>query len=100
MVGFGLAGINTRTDDPRPDRPRLCNMAAVPIEDVLAGRPATFSWQELLNGKPSPADLRRFIEATPVLDYAALEPGERRPSDPATRSRASSWRRVSGAACG
>src|SRR6516162_9537282 len=53
-------------------------MAAVPIESVLADRPATFSWRELLNGSPStPVDVRKFIKATPVLDFNSLEPGKK-----------------------
>jgi uncharacterized protein len=48
------------------------------FEDVLAGRPAAFSWQELLVGHPPAAsDLRRLIEVRPVLDYSALQPGKR-----------------------
>jgi hypothetical protein len=55
---------------------RPLSMAATTIEAALAGPPATFSWQELLNGKqPAPADLRRFIEVHPVLNFSALEPG-------------------------
>jgi hopanoid biosynthesis associated RND transporter like protein HpnN len=77
MVGFALAGVNsgqlTLDQTARP-----FNMAAVPIENVLADRPATFSWRELLNGTPStPADLRKLIEATPVLDFNSLEPGKK-----------------------
>ena len=46
------------------------------LSDVLAGKPATFSWQELLQGRPLPADqLRHFIEVQPALDFAALQPG-------------------------
>src|SRR6202035_3769733 len=53
-------------------------MFARPIEDVLAGQPASFSWRELVNPKPpTPNDLRRFIEIRPVLDYGALEPGKK-----------------------
>jgi hopanoid biosynthesis associated RND transporter like protein HpnN len=52
-------------------------MAAEPVENVLADRPATFSWRELLSGMPStPGDLRKFIEASPVLDFNSLEPGK------------------------
>jgi uncharacterized protein len=52
-------------------------MAADTIEDVLAGRPAHFSWQVMLKGEPpQPRDLRRFIEARPVLDFGELEPGK------------------------
>ena len=51
-------------------------MAAAPLEAVVLGRPAHFSWSELMRGKPpEPMDLRRFIEVQPVLDYSALEPG-------------------------
>ena len=54
------------------------SMAAVTLEDVLAGRPASFSWQELIRGAPpQPGDLRRYIQIRPVLDFASLEPGQR-----------------------
>ena len=54
------------------------SMAATTLENVLAGRPASFSWQELMRGEPpEPADLRRFIQIRPVLDYGALEPGRK-----------------------
>jgi hopanoid biosynthesis associated RND transporter like protein HpnN len=77
VVGFALAGINTG-QMTLEQAARAFNMAAVPIEDVLDGRPATFSWHELLNGTPAtPSDLRKFIQATPVLDYNALEPGKK-----------------------
>ena len=47
------------------------------IEDVLAGRPAAFSWRELFSGRSAEAsDLRRFIEIEPVLDFSALQPGK------------------------
>jgi hopanoid biosynthesis associated RND transporter like protein HpnN len=46
------------------------------LENVLAGRPATFSWNDLLKGRPSePSELRRFIAVRPVMNFAALEPG-------------------------
>ena len=76
MVGFALAGVNSGqlTLDQTA---RAFDMAAVPIENALADRPATFSWRELLSGMPStPADLRKFIEASPVLDFNSLEPGK------------------------
>jgi len=57
---------------------RPMSMAAATLEDVLAGRPATFSWLEMLNGeRPSASDLRRIIEVRPILDFSALEPGGR-----------------------
>lgn len=53
------------------------NSFSAPLESVLAGRPATFSWRELLSGEPAkPSELRHIIEIYPVLDYSALEPGK------------------------
>jgi hypothetical protein len=51
-------------------------MFATTFEDVMAGRPASFSWRELIARKaPEPSELRRIIEIKPVLDFTALEPG-------------------------
>lgn len=48
------------------------------LTDVLDGRPAAFSWRELVQGAPSHARaLRRFIEVQPNLDFAALQPGQK-----------------------
>lgn len=48
------------------------------FEDVLAGRPSRMAWSELMTGKaPTTRELRKFVDVQPVLDYAALEPGER-----------------------
>jgi hopanoid biosynthesis associated RND transporter like protein HpnN len=48
------------------------------LRDVLADKPATFSWQELLHGHPLPeSQLRHFIEVQPTLDFAALQPGHK-----------------------
>jgi len=47
------------------------------FEGLLAGRPTFFSWRALMTGQaPDRRELRRFIEVKPVLDYAALKPGE------------------------
>lgn len=55
---------------------RPLNTVAETIEGVLAARPATFSWQVLLNGAPAkPEDLRQIVTLWPVLDFAAVEPG-------------------------
>jgi hopanoid biosynthesis associated RND transporter like protein HpnN len=59
------------------DMVRPLSMIAQPIEDVLANKPANFSWREFVSNKtPTPNDLRRFIEISPKLDYGALEPGK------------------------
>jgi hopanoid biosynthesis associated RND transporter like protein HpnN len=50
---------------------------AATIENIVAGRPASFSWRVLFEGKPEPPyELRGFIEVRPVLDFSALEPGQ------------------------
>ncbi|HKT18537.1 MAG TPA: MMPL family transporter [Stellaceae bacterium] len=47
-------------------------------EAALKGRYAPLSWQTLLSGRSAdPRELRHFILVQPVLDYNALEPGER-----------------------
>ncbi len=46
------------------------------LADILAGRPAYFSWRSLLTGaKPGLRELQRFLLVKPVLDYSALQPG-------------------------
>ena len=47
------------------------------LSDVLAGKPATFSWQELLQGKPPEKQLRHLISVQPTLDFAELQPGHK-----------------------
>ncbi len=51
------------------------NQVAAIARQVAAGESATLDWQNLLNPKPDPHQLRRFILAQPALDYAALSPG-------------------------
>ncbi|HZO44761.1 MAG TPA: MMPL family transporter, partial [Xanthobacteraceae bacterium] len=54
------------------------NMVADTFDEVIAGRPASFSWRAMLNGRPpNESERRRFIEIRPVLDYTALTPGQK-----------------------
>ncbi len=72
---FGLAGLQ-RKMYTLDDMARPLTMFATTLEDVVAGRPASFSWRELVNRKaPTPGELRRFILIKPVLDFTQLEPG-------------------------
>ena len=75
-LSLGLLGVQSKlTTLDALARP--LSMASTTIEGVLAGRPASFSWQAMLNGQdPGPADLRRLIEVRPVLDFSALQPGQ------------------------
>jgi uncharacterized protein len=46
------------------------------IDALLAGRHATFSWDELMTGEaPPPSEFRRFINVKPILDFDSLQPG-------------------------
>src|SRR5262249_10646527 len=77
VLQFGLAGLN-RGQYTLDDMTRPLSMFATPLENVIAGRPAAFSWRELSARKaPEPSDLHRFIEVYPVLDFSSLQPGER-----------------------
>jgi uncharacterized protein len=52
-------------------------LAANAIEDVNAGKPASFSWRELVTGQAAkPNELRRILQIRVALDYSSLEPGE------------------------
>ena len=75
VLSLALIGVQNRTI-MLDTLARPLSMAAATIEAAIAGHPASFSWQELLNGaQPTPGDLRRFIEVHPVLNFSALEPG-------------------------
>lgn len=55
---------------------RVLTKASVTVEDALAGKPTSFSWQDVMQGRDSTrSELRRFLDVRPVLDYSALEPG-------------------------
>jgi hopanoid biosynthesis associated RND transporter like protein HpnN len=54
------------------------SLADQTLSDVLSGKPATFSWEELLQGrKLRPDELRHFIEVQPALDFSQLQPGRK-----------------------
>ena len=52
------------------------SLLAGTIDELLEGRPASFSWNALMTGEaPKSRELRRLIRVSPVLDFDALEPG-------------------------
>ena len=58
------------------DLARPLNLASDTLDNVLAGRPGSFSWRALALGKPAtPNELRGFIEVRPTLDFSVLQPG-------------------------
>jgi len=53
------------------------NLVSDSLDDVLAQKPASFSWRALTEGRrPSSNELRGFIEIHPVLDFKSLQPGQ------------------------
>ncbi len=59
------------------DFARPLNLVSDSLTDVLAGKPSSFSWRGLVEGKqPSLNERLGFVEVRPVLDFKALEPGE------------------------
>src|SRR5258708_20629897 len=54
------------------------SLAVQTLSDVLSGKPATFSWQQLLQTHPLPEkQLRHLIGAMPNLYFSELQPGLR-----------------------
>ncbi len=48
------------------------------LDQLRAGRPAVFSWRTMISGqKADPRELRRFVLATPALDFTNLQAGAR-----------------------
>src|SRR3981189_523365 len=57
---------------------RPLSLADRTLSDVLSGKPATFSWQELLQGRPPTAKERRhLIGVQPTLDFWEVQPGRK-----------------------
>jgi uncharacterized protein len=74
-LSLALLGVE-RGEIKLDDLTRPLSQAADTADDVLAARPASFSWRVLASGKPAePRDLRGFIEVEPVLDFTSLQPG-------------------------
>jgi uncharacterized protein len=51
-------------------------LAANTIDQVNENKPASFSWQALIQGtEPKPTELMKFLQIGAVLDYSELQPG-------------------------
>ena len=75
-LSFGLMGVQ-QGQLQLDAMTRPLNMVAEPIEKVLAGQPADFSWKVLLQGEAQPSELRHFIAVWPYLNHSELEPAAR-----------------------
>src|SRR5260370_14565989 len=73
-LNSGLIGVRMN-QFTRDNLSGTLNMVSDTLDEAIAGRPASFSWRAMLNGRPpTPDERRRFLEIRPVLDYAALMP--------------------------
>src|SRR6266545_891075 len=76
VLNYGLIGARMKQYS-LDDLAGTLNMVADTLDEVVAGRPASFSWRAMLNSRPPNAsERRRFIEIRPVLDFSSLLPGE------------------------
>ncbi|MEA2936354.1 MAG: uncharacterized protein QOD74_3000, partial [Variibacter sp.] len=56
---------------------RPLNAISDALENVLSGRPASFSWKKLLDERAAGSNaLLRVVDAQPILDYQVVQPGE------------------------
>jgi hypothetical protein len=75
LVSAG-AGLVQQGHLPASAMARPIAMLSATLDQVLAGHYASFSWRDLLAGKPSAAAERReFIEIDPKLDFKSMQPG-------------------------
>jgi hypothetical protein len=79
MKAFSLAADGVQGGEIKLDQLSWpLSLADRTLTNVLDGKPATFSWQELVQGSRSETkELRHFIEVQPNLDFAALQPGRK-----------------------
>jgi uncharacterized protein len=57
---------------------RPLNMSSDTIEKALKDEPTSFSWYVMMGGEPATtSQLRRIVTIKPVLDFHALQPGEK-----------------------
>jgi uncharacterized protein len=75
-LSYGLEGVKLDRLS-LDDLARTLEMAAETLESVAASRPASFSWNALVQGNAHPTGLRRLIAVRPILVTSELEPGRR-----------------------
>ena len=73
-IGLSLRGVIFRRvsfDTLAPEFQRLSGT----VNNVLAGKPASFSWMSQFQSGEAKAPARQLVTISPVLDYNALQPG-------------------------
>ncbi|WP_179402823.1 MMPL family transporter [Burkholderia guangdongensis] len=59
-----------------PGMAKLLARSAATVDDVLAGKPAAFSWRALVDADAARQPARAFVTVQPVVNYGALKAGE------------------------
>ncbi len=59
-----------------PGMAKLLSRSAATVDDVLAGKPAAFSWRGLVDSDAARQPARAFVTVQPVINYGALRAGE------------------------
>ncbi|MCQ4438404.1 hypothetical protein NO135_25695, partial [Clostridioides difficile] len=54
---------------------KLLSRSAATVDDVLAGKPAAFSWRALVDNDAARQPARAFVTVQPVVNYGALKAG-------------------------
>jgi hopanoid biosynthesis associated RND transporter like protein HpnN len=76
-LSFALMGVQQQ-EIPLDAMAGTLRLAAEPIEQVMAGQPAEFSWKKMLaGGTVHDSERRRFISVVPYLKSDELEPARR-----------------------
>lgn len=74
-VSTFLQGIKAGQATLHDIQPMMTSLAET-FEKVVAGKPAFFSWQTFISGRPAELqETRRIVLVQPVMDYTALQPG-------------------------
>ena len=74
-LSFGVMGVQ-RGELKLDDLSRPLTMVSDTLDDLFAGRPASFSWRFLISTqRPRISESRRLIEVDPKLNLNALTPG-------------------------
>lgn len=58
-----------------PAMAKLLARSAATVDDVLAGKPAAFSWRALVDNDAARQPARAFVTVQPVVNYGALKAG-------------------------
>ena len=58
-----------------PAMAKLLSRSAATVDDVLAGKPAAFSWRALVDNDAARQPARAFVTVQPVVNYGALKAG-------------------------